>query len=146
VQPVNPLPHADARERARTAARAAGSDPAFPSAYVDDARAESARLAAPETRDDDIRAAIAMVETRAQVSDVAPVTSTNSPTRAAKTVVRKAVFFTTHHLAAQISALGWATAWLGTATADRIEALERELAALRERVARLEGDDDSPTS
>jgi hypothetical protein len=141
------LPHEDLRARARDAADTAEQRPSFPREYVADVRAAAASLAAPpDARADDIRAAVAMLEARALVSDVVPVDSRNRPTRVAKTAVRKAVFFTTHHLASQISALGWSVAWLGNATADRIEALERELRDVKERLARLERDDRTPGS
>ena len=137
-----PLPHADLRAEAREVAQAADRATPATREYLDDARAAAARLSAPAARPDDIRAALAVLEQHAQVSDVAPVDSSNRGTRAAKTVVRKAVFFTTNHLATQVSSLGWALVWLGNAAADRIERLEQRAddadAALREQVARLD--------
>lgn len=128
-----PLPHADARERAEHAAAAVEHDE-----YLEQVRAAARTLAAPETQADDIRAAVAVLEEHATVNAVAPVESRNRGASAAKKVVRKAVFFTTHHLASQISSLGWSTVTLGNAAADRIEALEHEVADLRARIVALE--------
>jgi hypothetical protein len=133
------------------AAATAEHAPGFPREYLDNVRSAAARLAAPSARPDDIRAAVAVIESYAQVDDVAPLDSTNRGTRAAKTAVRKAVFFTTHHLATQVSSLGWAVASLGAAAAERIERLEeragaleadlrRELQEVKEHLARLDGD------
>jgi hypothetical protein len=133
----------DLRDRARETAHRATQSPGYPSVYVDEVRNAAARLAAPEDQADDVRAAVAMLEEHAQINDVAPIDSANRGTRAAKTVVRKAVFFTTNHLATQVSALGWATMQFGNATADRIERLERELREVKERLARLENGDDA---
>jgi hypothetical protein len=133
----------DLRDRARDTANRAMQSPQYPSVYVNEVRDAAARLAAPEDQADDIRAAVAMLEEHAHISDVAPVDSTNRGTRAAKTVVRKAVFFTTNHLATQVSALGWAMTQLGNATADRIEQLERELREVKEHLARIENGDDA---
>ena len=136
-------PNDDLQARAREAAQAAAQSPRYPAAYVEQVRAAAGRLAAPSDQPDDIRAAVAMLEEHAQISDVAPVDSTNRGTRAAKTVIRKAVFFTTNHVATQVSALGWAVTQLGNATADRIEQLERELREVKERLARLENNDET---
>jgi hypothetical protein len=137
-----PLPHADLRAEADEVALAAERARPETREYLDDVRGAAARLSAPAARPDDIRAALAVLEQHAQINDVAPVDSSNRGTRAAKTVVRKAVFFTTHHLATQVSSLGWALVWLGNAAADRIERLEQRVddteAALREQVARLD--------
>ena len=127
-------PHADLQARASERARSAEQSQDFPRNYVEQVRNTASRLAAPTAVEDDIRAAVAVLEQHAQINDVAPLDSTNRGTRAAKTVVRKAVFFTTHHLATQVSALGWAIASLGTATADRIEQLERRIGSLEVHV------------
>jgi hypothetical protein len=137
-----PLPRADLRAEAHEVAQAAERATPETREYLEEVRGAAARLSAPAARPDDIRAALAVLERHAQISDVAPLDSTNRGTRAAKTVVRKAVFFTTHYLATQVSSLGWAMVWLGNAAADRIERLEQRVddteAALREQLARLE--------
>jgi hypothetical protein len=133
-----PLPYADVRARAaEAAARTERSDPVT-RAYVDQIRVEVARLAPPAANADDVRAAVALLEEQAHLDAVAPLESANRAATAAKRVVRKAVFFTTHHLAAQISSLGWSTVWLGNATADQLDRIERRLDAIEARLDRLE--------
>lgn len=121
----------------------------FPRAYVEQVRSSAEALAAPETDVDDIRAALALVEQHAVVTANPPTDSPRRGAAAAKQVVQRAIFFATHHIATQTSALGAATVWLGTAAADRIEGLERrirqtdqglrrEIAELRERIEQLE--------
>src|SRR5262249_54566661 len=131
--PLRPMtPNDDLRERAREAAQVAAQSPGYPTAYVEQARIAAGRLAAPSHEPDDLRAAVARLEEHAQISDGAPADPPYRGTRAAKPVIRKAVFFTTNHLATQVSALGWAVTQLGNATADRIEQLERELREVKE--------------
>lgn len=125
-----PLPYADVRARAREAATHREHADASARAYLERIRSEVARLGAPAVRSDDIRAAIAVLEEQAHIDPLAPLDSTRKGVVFAKQLVRKAVFFTTYHLAAQLSSLGWSTVWLGHATADRIEQLERRLDAI----------------
>ena len=143
------LPRAEVRERVEQAAAALESSDGFPQAYVDRVRAGAAALAAPETDVDDIRAAITLVEQHAVVTATPPTESSRKGAAAAKQVVQRAIFFATHHIATQTSALGAATVWLGNAAADRIESLERrirqtdqglrrEIAELQARIERLE--------
>ena len=145
------LPHGDVRERVAQAAAAEEAKADFPSEYIEHVRRAAAELATPDDELDDIRAAIALIEQHATVSANAPTDSVRKSAAAAKQVVQRAVFFATHHLATQVSSLGYAVVWLGTATADRIEALEQRLDAtgralrteideLRDRVERLEGE------
>ena len=70
---------------------------------------------------------------------LAPVDSRNRGVTEAKKVVRKAVFFTTNHVTEQIRALGWATSSVGSAAAERIEALEARVRDLEARLRDLEG-------
>jgi len=143
------LPRAEVRERVERAAADLEARDDFPRAYVELARSSAAALAAPETDVDDIRAALALVEEHAVVTATPPTDSARRGAAAAKQVVQRAIFFATHHIATQTSALGAATVWLGTAAADRIEGLERrirqtdqglrrEIAELRERIEQLE--------
>ena len=69
-----------------------------------------------------------------------PIDSRNRGVGAAKKVVRKAVFFTVHHLTEQMRALGWATTSVGNAAAERIEQLEARVHELEARLARIEPD------
>ena len=98
-----------------------------------------------------IRAALALVEQHAVITATPPMDSPRRGAAAAKQVVQRAIFFATHHIATQTSALGAATVWLGTAAADRIEGLERrirqtdqglrrEIEELRARIEHLERD------
>ena len=137
-------PGDDLLARGRAHAADAVERPDFPSSEIDQARHAAAALAAPEGRDDDIRAAVAAVEEHAHVDGIPPVDANRRSTAFAKRIVRRAVHFSNHHLAAQVSGLGWAATWLGSAAADRIEALEREVAELRARIERLEGDGPNP--
>ena len=66
---------------------------------------------------------------------LAPVDSRNRGVGAAKKVVRKAVFFTVHHVTEQMRALGWAATSVGDAAAERIEALEARVHELETRIA-----------
>ena len=104
---------------------------------LDRIRLAAQRLAAVETRPDDVRAAVALVEEHAAVDPRAPIDTTNRAAAVAKRVVRKATLFAAHHLALQTSELGQATVRLGTAAASRIEQLEAELTGLRAEVADL---------
>jgi HAMP domain-containing protein len=151
VHSPSELPHRDLREQVARAASATESGTDFPRAYIEHVRTEAAKLATPDDEIDDIRAAVALIEQYASVSANAPTDSVRRSAAAAKQVVQRAVFFATHHLATQMSSLGYAVVWLGNATADRIEALEqrlgetddrlrRELAELRDRIDRLEHD------
>jgi hypothetical protein len=97
-------------------------------------RSASAALATPMLEPGDVHAAVAFVEQHADISPVAPVDSRNRVTSGVKAIVRKSVFFAVHHLAAQTSALGWSTVWLGQATAERIDDLERRIAQLERAV------------
>ena len=100
-------------------------------------RAAAAALAVPD-RTDDIRAAVAAIEEHAHVDPDPPVDANRREAAYAKRVVSRLVRFSNHHLAAQMSGLGWSVAWFGRTAAERIEALEREVADLR---ARLDGRD-----
>ena len=87
---------------------------------------------------------VAAPEEHAHVDPEPPVDANRRKTAYAKRMVSRVVRFSNHHLAAQVSGLGWAATWLGSAAADRIEALEREVAELRARIERLEGDGPRP--
>jgi hypothetical protein len=143
------LPNGDVRAAVAEAAAAEEADSKFPRAYVERVRAEAAKLSTPDDDVDDIRAAVALIEQHASISPAAPTDSAHKAASAAKQVVQRAVFFSMHHLATQVSSLGYAVVWLGNATADRIETLERrlgetdeglrrEIAELRDRLDRLE--------
>ena len=144
------LPDSLPRERVRTeiddAARAAAERPDFPNDYVDRVHEQSASFALRTAAPDDIRAAIALLEEQTNVDAVAPIDARNQAVGAAKKAVRKAVFFTINHVTEQMRALGWATASVGRAAAERIEQLEARVHELEARLARLEHDGGPPES
>ena len=133
-----PLPRDDVRAEIEAAARAMQARPDFPAGYVDRVREHAARFALRTAAPGDIRAAITLLEEQTNLQALAPVEGRSRGVVAAKKVVRKAVFFTVHHLAEQMRALGWATASVGTAAAERIEQLEARVLELEARVRELE--------
>jgi BMFP domain-containing protein YqiC len=133
------LPYPDVRAEIETAARAATDHADVRGDYIDRVEEESARFALRTAPPDDIRAALALLDEQTNVQALAPVESRNRGVTEAKKVVRKAVFFTTNHLTEQLRALGWATSSVGTAAAERIEALEARVGELEARVRDLEG-------
>jgi hypothetical protein len=136
----DPPPHGEVRAEIEAAARQTATRADFPSAYMSQVHAEGERFALRTADTGDIRAAIALLEEQTNVHALAPVDSRNRGVSAAKLVVRKAVFFAANHLAEQMRALGWATASVGEAAAERIEKLE---ARVRELEARLEDSSES---
>jgi BMFP domain-containing protein YqiC len=144
------LPDSLPRERVRAeiddAARVTTERPDFPSDYVDRVEEQAASFALRTAAPDDIRAAIALLEEQTNVDANAPIDARNQAVGAAKKAVRKAVFFTVNHVTEQMRALGWATASVGRAAAERIEQLEARVTELEARVARLPGDDGPPES
>jgi hypothetical protein len=144
--PVPSLPRDDVRVEIETAARDTATRPDFPSEYVDRVREQSARFALRTAAPDDIRAAVSLLEEQTNIQAIAPIEARNRGVSAAKLVVRKAVFFTVHHLTEQVRALGWAATSVGVAAAERIEALEARVHGLEARIAHLEGDapEDAP--
>ena len=133
------LPHDDVRAEIEAAAHATAERPDFPTDYVERVEEQSARFALRTAAPGDIRAALALLEEQTNVDALAPVDSRNRGVTEAKKVVRKAVFFTTNHVTEQIRALGWATSSVGSAAAERIEALEARVRDLEARLRDLEG-------
>ena len=142
----DPLPHGDVRAEIEAAARQTAERSDFPSAYLTQVRSEGERFALRTADPGDIRAAIALLEEQTNIDASAPVDSRNRGVSAAKAVVRKAVFFTINHVTEQMRALGWATASVGRAAAERIEKLEARVHELEDRLARLEHDGGPPES
>ena len=134
----DPLPHGDVRAEIEAAARQTAARSDFPSAYLTQVRSEGERFALRTANPGDIRAAIALLEEQTNIDASAPVDSRNRGVSAAKTVVRKAVFFAVNHLAEQMRALGWASVSVGEAAAVRIEQLEARVRELEARVASLD--------
>ena len=144
--PRRTLPYESERAEIEAAARLTTTRRDFPTDYVDRVHEQSARFTLRTAAPGDIRAAIALLEEQTNVQALAPVDSRNRGVGAAKKVVRKAVFFTVHHLTEQMRALGWAATSVGVAAAERIEALEARVHELEARIARLEGDDPGDAS
>jgi hypothetical protein len=137
------LPYESERAEIEAAALLTMGATEFPSEYVDRVRDQAARFTLRTAAPGDIRAAIALLEEQTNVQALAPVDSRNRGVGAAKKVVRKAVFFTVHHLTEQMRALGWATTSVGNAAAERIEQLEARVHELEVRLA-LEDSDERP--
>ena len=109
-------------------------------------RDQGARFTLRTAAPGDIRAAIALLEEQTNVQALAPVDSRTPGVGAAKKVVRKAVFFTVHHLTEQMRALGWAATSVGNAAAERIEALEARVHELEVRLGRIDPGEDHEDS
>src|SRR5690242_10177653 len=139
--PPETLPRERVRAEIDDAARATAAQPDFPRDYVARVRDQAASFALRTAAPDDIRAAIALLEEQTNVDAIAPIDARNPAVGAAKKAVRKAVFFTINYVTEQMRALGWATASVGRAAAERIEQLEARVHELEARIARLEGDD-----
>jgi len=147
--PLGPLPYESERAEIEATARQTRARSDFPADYVDRVYDQVARFSLRTAAPDDIRAAIALLEEQTNVQAVAPIDSRYPGVGAAKKVVRKAVFFTVHHLTEQMRALGWAATSVGTAAAERIEALEARVHELEVRLAHIdpgERHQDSSTS
>src|SRR6185295_6492549 len=95
--------------------------PDFPNDYVARVHEQAASFALRTAAPDDIRAAIALLEEQTNVDANAPILARNRAVGAAKKAVRKAIFFAVDHVTEQLRALGWATAGVGRAAAERIE-------------------------
>jgi hypothetical protein len=136
--PLGPLPYETERAEIEAAARQTITRSDFPNDYVDLVHEQGARFTLRTAAPGDIRAAIALLEEQTNVQALAPTDSRNRGVGAAKKVVRKAVFFTVHHLTEQMRALGWAATSVGTAAAERIEQLEARVHELEARLERLD--------
>lgn len=139
------LPRETVRAEIEAAAQDATARADFPGDYVDRVREHADRFALRTAAPDDIRAAIALLEEQTNIEAIAPIDARNRGVEAAKKVVRKAVFFTVHHLTEQMRALGWATTSVGVAAAERIEHLEARVDELEARLARLDSGELPPS-
>lgn len=127
------------------AARARAEEPDFPAATIDRIREAAARLAASEVAPDDVRQAIVLLEQHANVDADVPTASRVVPVRYLKLAIKKLVMWYLRYLTQQIALFGGAVARVATATALRLEALERaeaeslaERARLRDEITALE--------
>ena len=130
-------------------AHAAEAEPGFPRPYVERVRAATGWLGVADPAPDDVRHAALLLHRQAAVGLEPPMAARDPLRRAVKQLVRRLVGWYVRFLAAQVGALGQASARLGLAVATRTErlqaaqaadraALQGELEVLRERVARLE--------
>jgi hypothetical protein len=138
----DPLPYGDVRSDIEATAREAAARADFPAAYVAQLHAEADRFGLRTAEPGDIRAAITLLEEQTNVHASAPVDSRNRGVSAVKLVVRKAIFFAVNHLAEQVRSMGWATASVGRAAAERIEQLEARVRELEARIAAPDHDSD----
>jgi hypothetical protein len=135
----------DVAAEVAASARALEVDPAFPRPYVERVRAATGWLGVADPAPDDVRHAALLLHRQAAVGLEPPMAARDPLRRAVKQLVRRLVGWYVRFLAAQVGALGQASARLGLAVATRTERLQAnqaadraELEALRERVARLE--------
>jgi hypothetical protein len=120
------------------AAAARAADPEFPTQQVTRIRAAAARLAASEFRPDDLRHAALLLERQATIDLQVPTASRVPGVSVVKRTLKKLMIWYVRYLGHQISSFGQATARFGVTVANRVDALDAEVADLRERVARLE--------
>ena len=126
-------------------AHAAEAEPGFPRPYVEQVRAATGWLGVADPAPDDVRHAALLLHRQAAVVLEPPMAARDPLRRAVKQLVRRLVGWYVRFLAAQVGALGQASARLGLAVATRTERLQAaqatqqaEIDELRERVARLE--------
>lgn len=106
--------------------------------YLDRVRSRAAELAVPKTQAQRARRSVDLVMRSARVDPRPPVSSRRRSGRVVKRVVGSLTRFYVAFLAEQVIDLGESTALMGSALCDYIEGLEAEVAALQERVGRLE--------
>jgi hypothetical protein len=134
------LPRAALADEIAEAARARTDDPAFPASRIDRIRAAASRLAASEFRPDDLRHGALLLERQATIDLQVPTASRVPGVSLVKRVLKALMIWYLRFLGHQLTAFGQATARFGVTVANRVDALDAEVADLRERVARLEGE------
>lgn len=114
-------------------------------AYLDRVRAALARLSTPDIRPGDVRAALAVVESRAGIDPDPPTLSRRFTARLARHAFRRLTGWDLRYLGAQVTVLGYAIVGFGTAVVERTERLEAttgrvddDVTALAARLERLE--------
>lgn len=106
--------------------------------YLARVRRSAAALARPDGERDRARQAIAITVETAQVTPNVPFASRRLVGRVMKRVIGTLTRFYFVHLTSQVVEFAEASAWMGQSLLDYTATLEAELAALRERVRRLE--------
>ena len=132
------LPRAGLAAEISEAAAARAAEPDFPVATIGRIRAAAGRLAASEFRPDDLRHGALLLERQATIDLQVPTASRVPGVSLVKRSLKKLMIWYLRYLGHQISAFGQATARFGVTVANRVDALDAEVADLRERVARLE--------
>lgn len=132
------LPRAELAAEIAAAAASRAADADFPTATIGRIRAAAGRLAASEFRPDDLRHGALLLERQATIDLQVPTASRVPGVSLVKGTLKKLMIWYLRYLGHQISAFGQATARFGVTVANRVDALDAEVADLRERVARLE--------
>jgi hypothetical protein len=119
--------------------------------YLPKVRAAAARLGQRASGATDLSAALAAVEELADIDVEVPTESRYPAARRLKAGIKQLVKWYLRYIGGQVSAFGQAVAHLGQLMVQRTEqleertgSLERDLAALADRVARLERDRPGP--
>ncbi|MEA3076262.1 MAG: hypothetical protein QOF60_1170 [Actinomycetota bacterium] len=134
------LPRRALADEVVAAAAAREADPAFPAARLARIRAAAARLAASEYRPDDLRHAALLLERQATLDLQVPTASRVPGVSQVKRVLKALMIWYLRFLGHQITAFGQATARFGVTVANRVDAVEADVADLEARVARLEAE------
>ena len=117
-------------------ARSLEAAPGFPRRVVEKVRAATAVLAVGGTAPDNLRQAALLLHRQAEAPLEPALGGRRRVDRLVKQVVARLVGWYVRFLAAQVAALGQATARLGLAVAERTEHLQAEEAAHRAEVER----------
>jgi hypothetical protein len=132
------LPRAALTDDIERQAADRASRPDFPGAQLARIRNAAAKLGASTVGPGDLRHASLLIERQANIDLEVPTASRVPGVHVAKRMLKKLMIWYLRFLAAQVSALGHATARFGVTVASRIDELEAEVEDLRARVARLE--------
>jgi len=132
------LPRSALADEIVEAARRREAEPGFPAAQLTRIRAAASRLAASEFRPDDLRHAALLLERQATIDLQVPTASRVPGVSLLKRSLKKLMIWYLRYLGHQISAFGQATARFGVTVANRMDAVEADVATLDDRVARLE--------
>jgi hypothetical protein len=141
VVPRADLPRAGLAQEIADAAAAREAADGFPRDRIGRIRAAAGRLAASEFRPDDLRHAALLLERQATIDLQVPTASRVPGVSLVKRVLKQLMIWYLRFLGHQISAFGQATARFGVTVANRVDALDTEVADLRRRVEELEGRD-----
>ena len=106
----------------------------FPGDYVRQVRSATGALGVSAAGDDPVRQAALLLEYQAAVDIEAPVRDPRRSRRLVKGVIRKLIGWYIRFLGDQINVVGRTAARLGLATAERLERLDADHAALRAEV------------